>query len=386
MSRGETFASRIAGPAGRPSGLPALAAELAALKVSVIVTLGNTQAVRAAKAATPSIPIVFMLGTDPVELGFVASLARPGGNLTGVFNLNQQLAQKWLEVLHEIVPAATSFALLVNPTNPATTMRYTEAMQAAAQTLGLRIHVVQASADREFDAAFANVREHRAGALAIAADALFISRVDQLAALGLHHAVPALYPFREFAAAGGLASYGTDLADTYRSAGLYTGRILNGEKPADLPVQQATKVELVLNLKTAKALGLTLPQTLIARADEVIGCAVARATRRADARCEEDHLRSLVKKASRHGSTSRTAAASSVGNGGDAVAQAGSRRRCATSAFTIGIMGWRLIASTRAWMRGSSRPLAATAMMASGTRFASPQIEPAAPAAQARPR
>ena len=250
--------------------MPALAAELAALKVSVIVTLGNTQAVRAAKAATPSIPIVFMLGTDPVELGFVASLARPGGNLTGVFNLNQQLAQKWLEVLHEIVPAATTFALLVNPTNPATTMRYTEAMQAAAQTLGLRIHVVQASADREFDAAFANVREHRAGALAIAADALFISRVDQLAALGLRHAVPALYPFREFAAAGGLASYGTDLADTYRSAGLYTGRILNGEKPADLPVQQATKVELVLNLKTAKALGLTLPQTLIARADEVI--------------------------------------------------------------------------------------------------------------------
>ena len=143
-------------------------------------------------------------------------------------------------------------------------------MQAAAQTLGLRIHVVQASADRDFDAAFANVREHRAGALAIAADALFVSRVDQLAALGLHHAVPALYPFREFAVAGGLASYGTDLADTYRSAGLYTGRILNGEKPADLPVQQATKVELVLNLKTAKALGLTLPQTLIARADEVI--------------------------------------------------------------------------------------------------------------------
>jgi putative tryptophan/tyrosine transport system substrate-binding protein len=255
---------------GRAERLPALAAELAALKVNVIVTLGNTQAVRAAKAATASIPIVFMLGTDPVELGFVASLARPGGNLTGVFNLNQQLAQKWLEVLHEIVPAATTFALLVNPTHPATTVRYTEAMQAAAQTLGLRIHVVQASADRDFDAAFANVREHRAGALAIAADALFVSRVDQLAALSLHHAVPALYPFREFAAAGGLASYGTDLADTYRSAGLYTGRILNGEKPVDLPVQQATKVELVLNLQTAKALGLTLPQTLIARADEVI--------------------------------------------------------------------------------------------------------------------
>jgi putative tryptophan/tyrosine transport system substrate-binding protein len=211
-----------------------------------------------------------MLGTDPVELGLVSSLARPGGNLTGVFNLNQQLAQKWLEVLHELVPAATTFALLVNPTNPATTERYTAEMQAAAHRLGLRMHVVQASTDREFDTAFANVREHRAGALSIAADALFISRVPQLAALSLRHSMPALYPFREFAAAGGLASYGTDLGDTYRSAGVYTGRILNGEKPADLPVQQATKVELVLNLRTAKALGITVPQSLIARADEVI--------------------------------------------------------------------------------------------------------------------
>ena len=210
MSRAATSASRIAGPSGQAERLPALAAELAALKVSVIVTLGNTQAVRAADYDAASIPIVFMLGTDPVELGFIASFAHPGGNLTGVFNLNQQLAQKWLEVLHEIVPAATTFALLVNPTNPATTMRYTEAMQAAAQKPGLRIHVVQASADRDFDPAFANVREHRAGALAIAADALFISRVDQLAALGLHHAVPALYPFREFAAAGAAsASYGS---------------------------------------------------------------------------------------------------------------------------------------------------------------------------------
>jgi putative tryptophan/tyrosine transport system substrate-binding protein len=255
---------------GQADRLPALAADLADHHVSVIVALGNTQAVRAAKAATSTIPIVFMLGTDPVELGLVASLARPGGNLTGVFNLNQQLAQKWLEVLHELVPAATTFALLVNPANPATTERYIAAIQAAGQKLGLLIHVLQASADREFEAAFTSVREHRAGALAIAADALFVSRVDQLAALSLRHVVPALYPFREFAAAGGLASYGTDLADTYRSAGLYTGRILKGEKPADLPVQQATKVELVLNLRTAKALNLNIPASLLARADEVI--------------------------------------------------------------------------------------------------------------------
>jgi putative ABC transport system substrate-binding protein len=255
---------------GQADQLPALAAELAARRVSVIVTLGNTQAVRAAKAATSTIPIVFMVGPDPVELGLVKSLARPGGNLTGVFNLNQQLAQKWLEVLHELVPGAETFALLVNPANPATTERYTAAMQAAAQKLGLRIHVVQASTQRDFDTAFASVREQRAGALAIAADALFVSRVDQLAALSLRHGVPALYPFREFAAAGGLASYGTELADTYRLAGVYTGRILNGEKPAELPVQQATKVELVLNLRTAKALGMTVPQALLARADEVI--------------------------------------------------------------------------------------------------------------------
>ncbi|MDF2766293.1 MAG: transporter substrate-binding protein [Rhodospirillales bacterium] len=250
---------------GQADQLPALAAELAARRVSVIVTLGNTQAVRAAKAATSTIPIVFMVGPDPVELGLVASLARPGGNLTGVFNLNQQLAQKWLEVLH-----AETFALLVKPANPATTERYTAAMQAAAQKLGLRIHVVQASTQRDFDTAFASVREQRAGALAIAADALFVSRVDQLAALSLRHGLPALYPFREFAAAGGLASYGTELADTYRLAGVYTGRLLNGEKPAELPVQQATKVELVLNLRTAKALGMTVPQALLARADEVI--------------------------------------------------------------------------------------------------------------------
>jgi len=255
---------------GQTDRLPALAADLAGHQVSVIVTLGNTPAVRAAKAATTTIPIVFMLGTDPVELGLVASLNRPGGNLTGVVNLNQQLAQKWLEILHQLVPAATSLALLVNPANTATTTAYMREVQAAARMLGLHIHVVQAYSDRDFDEVFAGVRDLRAGALMIVADLLFSSRIETLAQLTLRHAVPAIFPFREFVTAGGLASYGTNLADTYRLAGVYTGRILKGEKPADLPVQQATKVEMLINLRTAKALGLDVPPLLLARADEVI--------------------------------------------------------------------------------------------------------------------
>jgi ABC-type uncharacterized transport system substrate-binding protein len=254
---------------GQTNQLPAMAADLAARQVNVIVALGSTPAIRAAKAATTTIPIVFMLGTDPVELGIVASLNRPGGNLTGVVNLNHQLAQKWLEVLHQLVPA-TTFALLVDRTNISTTNLYTREMQAAARTLGVQIHVLQANSDADFDAVFASVRDLRAAALVIVAALPFISHIEQLAALTLRHAVPAIFPFREFAAAGGLVSYGTDLADTYRLAGVYTGRILKGEKPSDLPVQQATKVELVLNLKTAKALGLEVPPTLLARADEVI--------------------------------------------------------------------------------------------------------------------
>jgi putative ABC transport system substrate-binding protein len=254
---------------GQTNQLPAMAADLVARHVSVIVALGSTPAIRAAKAATTTIPIVFMLGTDPVELGIVASLNRPGGNLTGVVNLNHQLAQKWLEVLHQLVPA-TTFALLVDRTNISTTSLYTREMQAAARTLGVQIHVIQANSDADFDAVFASVRDLRAAALVIVAALPFISHIEQLAALTLRHAVPAIFPFREFAAAGGLVSYGTDLADTYRLAGVYTGRILKGEKPSDLPVQQATKIELVLNLKTAKALGLEVPPTLLARADEVI--------------------------------------------------------------------------------------------------------------------
>jgi putative ABC transport system substrate-binding protein len=254
---------------GQTGQLPAMAADLVAGQVSVIVALGSTPAVRAAKAATTTIPIVFMLGTDPVELGLVASLNRPGGNLTGVVNLNHHLAQKWLEVLHQLAPAA-SFAVLVDAGNAATASLYTREMQAAARALGLQMHIIQASSDRDFDAIFATLRDLRVGALVIVAALPFISHIEELAALTLRHGVPAVFPFREFAAAGGLVSYGTDLADTYRLAGVYTGRILKGERPSDLPVQQATKIQLIINLKTARVLGLTVPPTLLARADEVI--------------------------------------------------------------------------------------------------------------------
>jgi putative tryptophan/tyrosine transport system substrate-binding protein len=252
---------------GQTERLPALAADLAAQRVNAIVALGSTPAVRAATVATSTIPIIFMVGTDPVELGLVASLNRPGGNLTGVVNLNHHLAQKWLEILHQLVPRAT-VALLVDGSNVATTDLYTREMQAAARTLGLQIHIVQGGHD--FEAAFAKLRELQANALVIAAALPFISRIDELAALTVRHAMPAIYPYREFVAAGGLASYGTDLADTYRLAGVYTGRILKGEKPADLPVQQATKVEFVLNLKAARALNLTVPLTLLGSAHEAI--------------------------------------------------------------------------------------------------------------------
>jgi putative ABC transport system substrate-binding protein len=252
---------------GQTNRLPALAADLAAQQVNAIAALGSTPAVRAAKTATSTIPIVFMVGTDPVELGLVDSLNRPGGNLTGVVNLNHQLAQKWLEILHELAPKS-KFAMLVDPSNLATMNLYVHEMQAAARTLRVQIHVVQGG--RDFDVVFAKLRELQANALVVVAGLPFLSRIDELAALTLRHAMPAIFPYREFAVAGGLASYGTDLADTYRLAGVYTGRILKGEKPADLPVQQATKAEFVLNLRTAKALNLTVPLTLLGRADELI--------------------------------------------------------------------------------------------------------------------
>jgi putative ABC transport system substrate-binding protein len=248
--------------------LPALAADLVRRQVTVIYA-SSTRPSLAAKAATTTIPIVFYTGTDPVQSGLVASLNRPGGNLTGVSGLVVEVGPKRLEMLHEAVPTATLIGLLLNPTYPFVETESRD-QQAAARILGLRLHVLYASAERDFDAAFATLVQVRAGGLLIGPDAFTNSRSEQLAALALRYAVPTSFQFRDGPAAGGLMSYGGSTTEAYRLAGMYTGRILKGEKPADLPVQQATRVELVINMKTAKALGLTFPLTLLGRADEVI--------------------------------------------------------------------------------------------------------------------
>jgi putative tryptophan/tyrosine transport system substrate-binding protein len=247
--------------------LPALAAELVRRQVDVIAA--NGPAALPAKAATTTIPIVFAAGFDPVDLGLVSSLHRPGGNVTGTSMLNVEVVPKRLQLLNELVQAATVMALLVNPSNP-NAANQSRDLQAAARTLGLQLQILHASSDRDFDTVFAKLHELRAGGLVIGADAFFNTRSAQLAALALRHAMPAAYQYREFAAAGGLMSYAGSITDSYRQAGVYTGRILKGEKPADLPVQRSTKLELFLNLKTATALGLTVPLPLIGRADEVI--------------------------------------------------------------------------------------------------------------------
>jgi len=254
---------------GENNRLPALAAELVHRQVSVIAAAGTPLAV-AAKAATATIPIVFETAGDPIQLGLVASLNRPGGNLTGVTNLNVEVGPKRLELLHELVPAATTFALLVNPTSSSIAEAFSRTLQAAARALGLQLHVLHASTERDFDTVFATLVQLRPGGLVIMPDVFFIARSEQLAALTVRHAIPAIYHYRPFAAAGGLMSYGSSETDFYRLVGIYVGRILKGEKPGDLPVQQSTKVELIINLKTAKALGLTIPLPLIGRADEVI--------------------------------------------------------------------------------------------------------------------
>ena len=248
--------------------LPVLATDLVRRQVAVIVV--NTPAALPAKAATTTIPIVFLTSVDPVEMKLIASLNRPGGNLTGVTVLGVEIGPKQLQLLHEVIPAATTMAVLINPANPAIAEAQSRDMHAAARTLGLAAHVLHASTERDFDMVFATLVQLRVGALAIGSDPFFTSRTEQLAALALRHAVPAIFQFREFAAAGGLMSYGSSIRDTYRLGGIYAGRILKGENPADLPVQQSTKVELVINMKTAKALGLTVPITLLGRADEVI--------------------------------------------------------------------------------------------------------------------
>ena len=235
-----------------------------------MIATPDTPAALAAKAATTTIPIIFFTAANPVEIGLVANLARPGGNLTGVTTLGLEVGPKRLELLHELVPAATTMALLVNPTSLALSERTTRDLQTAGRALGLKIHVLHASTEREIDSAFATFAQLRAGGLVIGPDAFFTSRAEELAALALRHRVPAIYQFREFVEAGGLMSYGTDLTDGNRLTGVYTGRILKGEKPADLPVQQSSKAELIINLKTARALGLTVPLALLGRANEVI--------------------------------------------------------------------------------------------------------------------
>jgi putative ABC transport system substrate-binding protein len=248
--------------------LPALAADLVQLRVAVIVSPGMV-ATLAAKTATTSIPIVFGVANDPVQFGLVASLNRPGGNLTGFNAFAGELGAKGLALLHELVPGSATIGFLVNPNNPIFELQ-TKDVLAAASVVGLKVQILKASTGREIDAAFVSLVQARTGALLVGVDALFNNRTEQIVALAADHAIPAMYVFREFVVAGGLISYGTSLIETYRQVGLYTGRILKGEKPADLPVIQVTKLELVINLKTAKALGLQIPDRLLALADEVI--------------------------------------------------------------------------------------------------------------------
>jgi putative ABC transport system substrate-binding protein len=255
---------------GHNDRLPVLAAQLVHRQVTVIAAAGGTPSALAAKAATATIPIVFGVAVDPVEVGLVDSLNRPGGNLTGVTNLNAEVGPKRLELLHELLPAATIIAVLVDPTSPALAEAFLRELQAAAHALGVQLHVLHASTEGDFDTVFATLLQLRASALIIGPGTFFAARGEQLAALAVRHAVPTIFQYRPFAAAGGLLSYGSSETDYYRLVGLYAGRILKGEKPADLPVQQSTKVELIINLKTARALSLTVPLPLLGRADEVI--------------------------------------------------------------------------------------------------------------------
>jgi putative ABC transport system substrate-binding protein len=264
---GENVVVEVRWADNRNDRLPALVADLIGRNARVLAANGPSAFV--AKAATATIPIVFFGGYDPVKVGLVASLNRPGGNVTGVSILNVELAPKRLELARELVPTAKVMAGLVNPTNPNVT-QLSQEFQAAAQKLGLQVHVLHASTERDIDNVFESMPGLGAGALVIGPDPFFNTRSQQFAALTLRHRLPAIYQYRAFAAAGGLASYGGDIIDLYRLVGTYAGRILKGEKPADLPVQQSTKAELFINLKTAKALGLTVPLPLLGRADEVI--------------------------------------------------------------------------------------------------------------------
>jgi putative ABC transport system substrate-binding protein len=254
---------------GQHDRLSALAADLVSRQVAVIVAPGGAPAALAAKSATTTIPIVFEMGADPIAIGLVGSLARPGGNLTGVSSLNVEVTPKRLEILHETVPTAAVIAVLVNPTSP-TAESQLRNLQAAAGARALQLQVLHASTERDFDTAFATLLQLRAGGLVVASDTFFASHSEQLAALTVRHGVPAIHQSRDFSTAGGLMSYGGSFVESHRQAGVYTGRVIKGDKPADLPVQQVTKVELFINLKTAKTLGVTVPLPLLGRADEVI--------------------------------------------------------------------------------------------------------------------
>jgi putative tryptophan/tyrosine transport system substrate-binding protein len=253
---------------GQYDRLPALLADLLRRNVAVL-SATSTPAARAAKAATSTVPIVFVTGDDPVELGLVASLNRPGGNITGVANLIAELGSKQLGLLRELVPSATAVGALVNPNFPVSEKQLKVA-ETAARVLGLRLIVLRASTEREIESGFATMAQQGSGALLVGADPFLIASRDQIIALAAHHAIPAVYPVRQFAISGGLMSYGTDFVDSYRQAGVYAGRIVRGEKPADLPVQRSTKFELVINFKTANALGLAVPNSMQLLADEVI--------------------------------------------------------------------------------------------------------------------
>jgi putative ABC transport system substrate-binding protein len=254
---------------GHNERLASLVADLMRRQLAVIAS-ANTPSVIAAKAATETIPIIFGVGVDPVEAGLVASLNRPGGNATGVAQLSIKLAAKRMELLHELVPTATSVALIVNPTSSLYTEAETIEAQGAARLLGMHLTVFNAPSLEDIDTAFAAVARRKIGAALVSADSLFVTQRNQIVALAARFAIPALYHRREFTVGGGLTSYGPSLIEAYRLIGAYTGRILKGEKPADLPVQQSARIEMVINLKTAEALGLTIPETLLATADEVI--------------------------------------------------------------------------------------------------------------------
>jgi len=266
----ETVAVEYRYAEGQADRLASLATDLVRRKVAIIVTTGGPPAALAAKEATTTIPIVFVTGGDPVREGLIESFNRPGGNLTGVTTSYDEAAPKRLGLLREILPKAAIIGVLVNPNDPITASSETNLMRTAARSVGQRIEILQASTERDIDMAFASLVDMRADALVVAPDALFASHVHQLVALAARYSIPTLYWRREFAEAGGLISYGSRLADAFRVVGVYAGRILKGEKPGDLPVQQPTKFELVVNVKAAKAIGLTIPESFLARADEVI--------------------------------------------------------------------------------------------------------------------